>query len=32
MLGLIALVVSFALTFYAPIAYFWLKVKKSKKN
>jgi len=32
LLGLAALVVSFALTFYLPIAYFWLKAHKSRKQ
>ncbi|ENV12890.1 MULTISPECIES: hypothetical protein [Acinetobacter] len=32
LLGLVALVVSFVLTFYLPIAYFWLKAHKSRKQ
>ncbi|WP_347454188.1 hypothetical protein [Acinetobacter thermotolerans] len=32
MLGLVALVVSFVLTFYLPIAYFWMKAHKARKQ
>jgi len=31
-LGLIALVVSFILTFYVPIAYFWFKAYKTRNQ
>ena len=32
MLGLAALVISFAVLFYVPVAYFWLKSTKAKRN
>ncbi|WP_265733361.1 MULTISPECIES: hypothetical protein [unclassified Acinetobacter] len=32
MLGLAVLVVSFILTFYVPIAYFWVKQGKKMRN
>ncbi len=32
LLGLVALVVSFTLTFYVPIGYFWLKAHKARKQ
>lgn len=31
MLGLAALIISFAILFYVPVAYFLLKVRKNKK-
>jgi len=32
MLGLAALLISFGITFYLPIAYFWLKVRQQRKQ
>ncbi|WP_171264733.1 hypothetical protein [Acinetobacter sp. ANC 4558] len=32
MLGLAALVISFVVLFYVPIAYFWIKVNKQQRN
>ncbi|ENW28908.1 MULTISPECIES: hypothetical protein [Acinetobacter] len=32
MLGLAALLISFGITFYLPIAYFWLKVCQQRKQ
>jgi hypothetical protein len=32
MLGLAALVISFVVLFYVPIAYFWVKYAKEKRN
>ena len=32
MLGLTALVLSFVVLFYMPIAYFWVKVNQAKKR
>ena len=32
MLGLVALLLSFAITFYAPIAYFWYKVRQQQRK
>ena len=32
MLGLAALLISFGITFYLPIAYFWFKVRQQRKQ
>nr|WP_158651672.1 hypothetical protein [Acinetobacter sp. ACNIH1] len=32
MLGLAALLISFGITFYLPIAYFWLKVRQQRNQ
>ncbi len=32
MLGLAALLISFAITFYAPLAYFWFKLRQQRKQ
>jgi len=32
MLGLVALILSFVVTFYAPIAYFWFKVRQQQRK
>jgi preprotein translocase subunit YajC len=32
MLGLVVLLLSFAVTFYAPIAYFWFKLRQQRKQ
>ena len=32
MLGLAALVISFVVLFYVPIAYFWIKFHKQQRN
>ncbi|WP_257234948.1 hypothetical protein [Acinetobacter sp. 10FS3-1] len=32
MLGLAALLISFGITFYVPIAYFWFKVRQQRKQ
>jgi len=32
MLGLAALLISFGITFYLPMAYFWLKVRQQRKQ
>ena len=32
MLGLAALVISFVVLFYVPVAYFWFKTRKQRKR